>query len=524
MGSLDVIVVGGGHNGLVAAAYLARAGLRVRVLERTAALGGAAQSIQAFPGVDARLSRYSYLVSLLPDHVRRDLGLRIELRSRPFGSCTPVVRDGDHGALLIEREPGRRTAESFRALTGAEAEHSAWQSFHAGCERLARAVFPTLTAPLPTEAEVRDRLGDDQLWDALVRRPLGEVLEATFTDDAVRGIVLTDALIGTFTHAHDASLRQNRCFLYHVIGGQTGEWRVPVGGMGAVTAELARVSRAAGAELVTCAEVVAVDGDDDGATVRVRHAGRGAEETLGARHVLAGVAPAALARLTGDGGDSAAGAPGSHDPVEGSSAKVNMVLTRLPALRAAGVDPADAFAGTFHVDEGYANSEAAYRAAARGELPQRPPFEVYCHSLTDPGVAGAGLHTLTLFAVHLPARLFRGDNEGMRAEVTRRCLASLNRHLAEPIEDCLARDAEGRPCLETRTPLDLESELRLPGGHIFHRDLQWPWADDGDRAGSWGVETARDSVVLCGAGARRGGGVSGVAGHNAAMAVLGARS
>jgi len=514
---LDVIVVGGGHNGLVAAAYLARAGLRVRVLERTTALGGAAQSVAAFPGVDARLSRYSYLVSLLPDVIRRDLGLRLELRSRPFGSCTPVLRGGEHRALLIEREPSAHTEASFAALTGSGAEWQAWRAFHDGCARVARAVFPSMTRPLPSQEEVRARLGDDALWEALVERPLGEILEATFADDAVRGIVLTDALIGTFTHAHDPSLRQNRCFLYHVIGGQTGEWRVPVGGMGAVTAELTRVAREAGAELVTGAEVLSIDGDEHGATVRVGHADTDREEALEARHVLAGVAPAELARLTGD--DLA------EEPVEGSSANVNMVLTRLPRLRAPDVDPADAFAGTFHVDEGYANSQAAYAEAERGELPQRPPFEVYCHSLTDPSVAGPGLHTLTLFGVHLPARLFREDNAAVRDEVTRRCLASLNRHLAEPIEDCLARDEEGRPCLETRTPLDLEAELRLPAGHIFQQDLDWPWAQDGppdphDAAAAWGVQTRTDSVLLCGAGARRGGGVSGIGGHNAAMAVL----
>jgi len=521
MARLDVIVVGGGHNGLVAAAYLSRAGLRVRLLERTAVLGGAAQSVAAFPGVDARLSRYSYLVSLLPAEIRRDLGLRLELRSRPFGSCTPVVRGGDHRALLIEREPGARTEASFAALTGSSAEWRAWRAFHDRCEHAARVVFPSMTRPLPTQGEVRARLGDDALWEALVQRPLGETLEATFADDAVRGIVLTDALIGTFTHAHDPALRQNRCFLYHVVGGETGEWRVPVGGMGAVTAELTRIAREAGAELLTGAEVVGIDGDDHSATVRVRHGGGGAgagrEETLEARHVLAGLAPAELVRLTGD--------PPAGEPVEGSSAKVNMVLTRLPRLRAPGVDPADAFAGTFHVDEGYDNSQAAYASARRGELPERPPFEVYCHSLTDPSVAGPGLHTLTLFGVHLPARLFRGDNAAVRDELTRRCLDALNAHLAEPIEGCLARDADGRPCLETRTPLDLEAELRLPAGHIFHQDLDWPWVqeqarDRDDAAAAWGVQTSRASVLLCGAGARRGGGVSGIGGHNAAMAVL----
>jgi phytoene dehydrogenase-like protein len=127
---------------------------------------------------------------------------------------------------------------------------------------------------------------------------------------------------------------------------------------------------------------------------------------------------------------------------------------------------------------------------------------------------------LTLFGLHLPARLFAEDNEGARAAALRATLDSLNAVLAEPIEDCLWRDGDGRPCIEAKTPLDLEAELGLPAGHIFHRDLQWPYAADPERAGTWGVETRHQRILLCGAGATRGGGVSGIPGHNAAMAVL----
>jgi phytoene dehydrogenase-like protein len=94
--------------------------------------------------------------------------------------------------------------------------------------------------------------------------------------------------------------------------------------------------------------------------------------------------------------------------------------------------------------------------------------------------------------------------------------------LAEPIEDCLLTGPDGKPCVEAKTPLDLEAELGLPAGHIFHQDLSWPYAEDPAQAGKWGVETGHDRVLLCGAGATRGGGVSGIPGHNAAMAVLGA--
>jgi phytoene dehydrogenase-like protein len=341
--------------------------------------------------------------------------------------------------------------------------------------------------------------------------------------------VLTDALIGTFAAAHEPDLRQNRCFLYHVVGNGTGEWRVPVGGMGAVTAELARVARASGAELVTGAEVVGVAVDGYGSEVTYRH--DGSERVVAGRHVLAGVAPAVLDRLRGRTGPTP----------EGSQMKINMVLDRLPRLRS-GHDPAVAFAGTLHVDEGYVALGAAHAAAASGTLPDPLPGEVYCHTLTDPSIlapdlAARGVHTLTLFGLHAPARLFADDggvaSGAVRDEAVRRHLAGLDAHLAEPISDCLARDAEGRPCIEAVSPCDLEAGLGLPGGHIFHSDLSWPWADDADvpggpgdqgcpagEPGAWGVETDVANLFICGAGARRGGGVSGIGGHNAAMAVL----
>lgn len=514
----DAVIVGGGHNGLVAAAYLARAGRSVLVLERLGHTGGAAVSTRPFAGVDARLSRYSYLVSLLPEKIVRDLGLRFRVRRRTVSSYTPFERGGRPGGLLVGGGEDR-TRESFARLTGSDREYEAWRAFYATTGRVAGRVFPTLTEPLPSRAELRARIDDEQAWRMLFEEPLGRAVEERFADDLVRGVVLTDGLIGTFADAHDPSLAQNRCFLYHVIGGGTGDWDVPVGGMGALTDALAGAARAGGAEIATGHEALRIHTDGTSpAEVSFRTAT--GEGTVVGRTVLVNASPRALAELLGEAPDPAAAAP------EGAQFKVNMLLRRLPRLRDASVDPREAFSGTFHIAEGYEELRRAHAEAAVGELPSVPPSEIYCHSLTDPTILGPeltaqGCQTLTLFGLHTPARLFEKDNRQTREVLLTATLAQLDAHLDEPLTDCLAFDADGRPCIEAKTPLDLEQELRLPGGHIFHRDLSWPYAEPGREPGRWGVETGYANVLLCGAGAVRGGGVSGIPGHNAAMALLG---
>jgi phytoene dehydrogenase-like protein len=508
----DAIVVGGGHNGLVAAALLARAGLDVLVLERGETFGGAAVSIAPFAGRDAHLSRYSYLVSLFPRGLLAELGARVELRARRVSSYTPWGGTG----ILLSDDAAASTASLQRTL-GSDAAAGELAAFGAVTGRLAARTFGSLTEPLRSREAFATLVDDDATWHGVFETPLAALLKRSFSDDLVRGIVATDALIGTFASLDDPRLVQNRCFLYHVIGGGTGRWDVPVGGMGALTGELVRIAIDAGAELRSDSPVQAID--TDGSFAEVRTADGRAHRT---RHVVAGISPTLLDELApgilGDGVETVA-------RPEGSQLKLNLLLARLPRLRDPHVRPEDAFAGTFHVNESAEQLDAAFRQAESGRVPELPPCEAYCHSLTDPSILGpglraAGVQTLTVFALHMPARLFATDPAAAKREAVQATLRSIDAVLAEPIEECMLDDAHGEPCLEARTPLELEDELAMPGGHIFHRDLSWPFAESDAEVGRWGVDTAAANVWLAGAGARRGGGVSGIPGHGAARAVL----
>jgi phytoene dehydrogenase-like protein len=188
------------------------------------------------------------------------------------------------------------------------------------------------------------------------------------------------------------------------------------------------------------------------------------------------------------------------------------------------VDPRAAFGGTFHINEGWGQLQAAFDAASGGAIASPLPCEIYCHSLSDPSILGSdlvdsGAQTLTVFGLHVPDR-----NTPDAAALESAVLTSLNSVLAEPIEPLLLRDSAGRPTIETKTTRDIEDALRMPGGNIFHGPLAWPFAEEEDPletpAQRWGVATAHEHVLLAGSGARRGGAVSALGGHNAAMAVL----
>jgi len=517
----DVVIVGGGHNGLVASAYLAKSGRSVLLLERDDHLGGAAISAGAFDGHEARLSRYSYLVSLLPQRIIDDLGLKVELIRRRYSSYTPVPGAPQKG-LLVDMVDNSATAASFEKIgEGADAE--GFERLYADTTVLAKKLWPTVTEPLMTRSEVKSLVANTELWDRFIERPLGNAITHYLAGDVSRGVALTDGLIGTFSYADDPSLDQNRCFLYHVVGGSTGHWDVPRGGMGAVSGEMARAAHAAGAKLVTNAEVVRVEPGNARERASVTVVVDGVAATISAGHVLANVSPWVLGQMLGEPLSPAARPAGAQ-------IKVNLLLSRLPKLADTSVTPEQAFGGTFHINEGYGQLQAAYDEAASGAIPETLPCEIYCHSLSDPSILGpelqaSGAHTLTVFGLHAPHALITPENnDRIREELVASVLRSLNSVLAEPIEDVVMTDAHGKPCIEGKTTLDLEMALNMTGGNIFHGSLSWPWVEDDDDlstpAARWGVATAHSRVLICGSGARRGGAVSGIGGHNAAMAVL----
>jgi phytoene dehydrogenase-like protein len=492
----DVTIIGGGHNGLVAATYLAKAGKSVVILEANPEIGGATQSVKAFPEFEAHLSRYSYLISLLPDKIVTDLGLSFTCISREVSSYTPYGNKG----LYVSRKWDEKTADSFNELDPTGHEGQAWQEFYTEVAEFALRIAPTLLEPLKTRSELRDEINLPEVWDYLIENPIGDEINKRFNNDLVKGVVLTDALIGTFASAFD--LQANICFLYHLMGNGTGEWKVPVGGMGALVKELIRVATESGVEIKVNSKVDSVVSNDLGVTVETLSG-----DVYQSDYLLSNAAPQVLAKLRGKS---------KPESLDGSQMKINILLKRLPKLKS-GIDPRLAFAGTFHANESFSQLEQTYKDANAGVMPAKMPIEMYCHTLSDPSILGkdlqgAGYQTLTLFGLHTPASLFDADNDAAREVALASALSSINEYLAEPIQDVIA-------AIEVKTPLDIEEAIALPRGNIFHKDLSMPFREDSSKP-SWGVETDDPRIFICGAGAMRGGGVSGIPGHNAAMAVL----
>jgi phytoene dehydrogenase-like protein len=446
--------------------------------------------------------------------------LNIELRRRATASFTPYELSGHQNGLLLSNVSEEQNIRSMTELTGSAKEYEQMKRFYNLARVFAEETWDSMLEPLQSRRHFarkfqRKEVGQEA-WRSLAEEPIGMAIERYLHNDLVRGLVLTDAKIGIFTHAHDPSLVQNRCFLYHLIGNKTGEWKVPVGGMGAVAGELERAARKAGGEILTDVRISALH--LDGKEPAVEFSVDGKKEKVGARFLLVNFGPNILSSLT-----RIPFVPERAD--EGSVFKINILLRGLPRLKSEHHRPEEAFCGTFHSDEGYEQMDRSYGEAAHGRLPDRPPCEVYCHTLTDTSILSRelqekGFQTLTLFGIDTPWSLFSADNDTVRREAEEKFVRSLDQWLAEPLSECIALDRAGRPCIESKSPVDIEEALGMYHGNIFQNAPSFPFATDERQVGTWGVETEFPNVFMCGSSACRGGAVSGIPGHNAARKIF----
>jgi phytoene dehydrogenase-like protein len=519
----DAIIIGAGHNGLVAACYLGMAGKKVLMLEKNDYIGGATTSQQVFPDFEARLSRYSYLVSLFPQKIMDELGLKLNLFPRKIASYTPY---DTHKGLIISNIDEKISKKSILALGFGESEWQGYQQILQKGTQFAELVWDSFMEPLKSKSDWEQYFNaknKSQLWREMVEEPIGKLIEKHIESDILRGVMLTDGKIGAYTHAHDESLLQNRTYIYHIVGNKTGEWRVPQGGMGNLANQLIEKAISIGVEIRLNSKVIDIQYHADYQAVNFENDGKVYE--LKSKKLLFNSSPQSPT-LSSPQFSNRNVEPSTIQKVnEGTAFKINMLLEKLPRLKDRNVSSEDAFAGTFHINESYFQMQKTFDEASAGKIPSKLAGEIYCHTLTDKSILSTelqakGFHTLTYFGLDLPYSLFIDDNENAKKEVVSKFLSGINEYLDEPLENCLAKDKNGLLCLEAKSSLDLEKELGMPRGNIFHKGLSWFFAENEAEKGSFGVETDNPNVLICGSSAKRGGAVSGITGRNAAMKLL----
>ncbi len=533
----DAVIIGAGHNGLVCAAYLARAGRKVLVLERRHLVGGATVTEELYPGF--KYTVCSYVVSLLRPQIIDDLGLpRFGFELLPLdGTLTPLAEGTGPvgGDYLMRWHDAAETRREIARHSVADAER--YEQFGKLMYHLAMAVRPLLATPAPSATSLAPgnlaalaRVGrtfgrhGDHLWDLarLMTMSSADLVEEWFETPALLGTLASSGIIGTFLGPRSPGSAY--VMLHHYMGeidGQFRAWGFPRGGMGGLAEAIAGAARSFGAEIRTEAPIAEVLIKDGAARGVVLESG----EEIGARVVLSSVDPRrTFEKLV---------APEHLDPefrrriarfrIRGSSAKVNLSLDALPVpsclepLRRRGEPIEPYLAGAMSISPSIDYLEEAYDDAKYGRFSRRPYMDMVIPTMTDPSMAPPGKHVMSIFVQYAPYRLAEGTWPERREELGDTVVDTLAQYIPNLRELILHR--------QVVTPWDLEETFGLTEGNIFHGELSLEQLFFlRPVPGTEGYSTPIRNLYLCGSGTHPGGGVMGAPGQLAARQLLESRA
>jgi phytoene dehydrogenase-like protein len=499
----DAIVVGAGHNGLACAAYLARAGRRVLVLEARERVGGACTLEERWPGV--RVSPCAYLLGLLHPRVIDELdlvgrGLRWSLADA--GLFVPF----DDGSAVQLWDDEARCRDEVRRFSPRDAR--GWDAFGDVKRRLRDALRPAGEGDLwigraPRREQIEARLrGDDVALKVLFEWSMVEYVEHFLEDQRLQTAMLGQGVIGTNASPHDPGTAS--VHFHHQsgrLGGVPGAWGFVQGGMGLVSFLICDAAREAGAVVATGVPVAEIE---PGRGVRLDGG-----ERIEAPVVVSNADPRTTLRLLGPHADTAWGDRVAAIPMTGCTLKGNLTLRALPDFPARPGTDCPHHRGQINTPLGKREWHEAFQASRAGRLPERLWTELYIHTAHDPSIAPPGVHAMSVFAQYVPHTFAVGDWTTRRDEVGRMAIASIARYCPSLPETVMDIDVLGPP--------DIERKVGLAGGHIFQGDLLPAFMWDQRLE----PRTPMPGLFLCGVDTYPGGSVIGVNGRNAALEVLG---